>query len=78
MISKPIISVRALTKRFASTIALNQVDFDIRPGEVHALVGENGAGKSTLINLLAGELQPDTGEIYYRDEQIRIRGPHHA
>jgi len=78
VISKPIISVRALTKRFASTIALNQVDFDIRPGEVHALVGENGAGKSTLINLLAGELQPDTGEIYYRDEQIRIRGPHHA
>jgi len=78
VISKPIISVRALTKRFASTIALNQVDFDIRPGEVHALVGENGAGKSTLINLLAGELQPDTGEIYYRDEQIRIRDPHHA
>lgn len=78
MISKPIISVRALTKRFSSTTALSRVDFDIRPGEVHALVGENGAGKSTLINLLAGELQPDAGEIYYRDEQIRIRSPHHA
>jgi ribose transport system ATP-binding protein len=52
--SEPIIAVRALTKRFSSTVALNQVDFDIRVGEVHALVGENGAGKSTLINLLAG------------------------
>lgn len=78
MISQPIISVRSLTKRFASTLALNQVDFEIRAGEVHALVGENGAGKSTLINLLAGELQPDAGEIFYRGEPIRIRGPHHA
>ena len=78
MISKPIISVRSLTKRFASTLALNQVDFEIRAGEVHALVGENGAGKSTLINLLAGELQPDAGEIFYQGEPIRIRGPHHA
>jgi len=78
VISKPIISVRSLTKRFASTLALNQVDFEIRAGEVHALVGENGAGKSTLINLLAGELQPDAGEIFYQGEPIRIRSPHHA
>ncbi len=78
MSSEPIIAVRALTKRFSSTVALNQVDFDIRVGEVHALVGENGAGKSTLINLLAGELQPDAGEIFYRGKEIRIRNPHHA
>jgi ribose transport system ATP-binding protein len=76
--SEPIISVRALTKRFSSTLALSQVDFNIQAGEVHALVGENGAGKSTLINLLAGELQPDTGEIFYQGEKIRIRDPHHA
>jgi ribose transport system ATP-binding protein len=76
--SEPIISVRGLTKGFASTIALNQVDFDIQAGEVHALVGENGAGKSTLINLLAGELQPDAGEIFYQGEKTRIRDPHHA
>jgi ABC-type sugar transport system ATPase subunit len=75
---KPIISVRSLTKRFASVLALDRVDFDIEAGEVHALVGENGAGKSTLINLLAGELQPDTGEIFYQTEELRIRDPHHA
>ena len=78
MNSEPIISLRGLTKRFPSTVALSQVNFTIRSGEVHALVGENGAGKSTLINLLAGELQPDAGEIFYQGEKIRIRDPHHA
>jgi len=59
----PAISIRGLTKRFLSTLALDHVDLSIERGEIHALVGENGAGKSTLIKILAGLYQPDQGEI---------------
>lgn len=59
----PAISIRGLTKRFLSTLALDHVDLTIGRGEIHALVGENGAGKSTLIKILAGLYQPDEGEI---------------
>ena len=50
-------------KSFGPTVALDGVSFDVREGEVHALIGENGAGKSTLMNLIAGALQPDKGEM---------------
>ena len=53
----------AITRRFGRTLALDQVDFRAFPGEIHALVGENGAGKSTLINIFAGRLKPDRGEV---------------
>jgi ribose transport system ATP-binding protein len=59
----PAVSIRGLTKRFLSTLALDHVDLTIGRGEIHALVGENGAGKSTLIKTLAGLYQPDEGEI---------------
>lgn len=59
----PAISIRGLTKRFLSTLALDHVELTIERGEIHALVGENGAGKSTLIKTLAGLYQPDEGEI---------------
>jgi ABC-type sugar transport system ATPase subunit len=74
----PIIFARGISKRFGSTLALDRVDLILHPGEIHALLGENGAGKSTLINILAGELQPDAGEIFIRDEKVRLRDPHHA
>ncbi|MGC1512075.1 MAG: ABC transporter ATP-binding protein [Acidimicrobiales bacterium] len=61
--SPSIIEVRGLTKRFGDLVATGGVDFDVRPGEVHSLLGENGAGKSTLMKLLYGVYQPDAGEI---------------
>src|ERR1043166_10151479 len=64
--NQPILSFRGVTKRFGGTLAVDSVDLDIRPGEVHALLGANGAGKSTLIKLLAGVHEPDSGAIYLR------------
>src|SRR4051794_7273741 len=68
-----LLDVSELTKRFAATLALDHVDFDLRAGEVHMLLGENGAGKSTLIKILAGVFAPDSGVIRY---QGRVVSPH--
>ena len=56
-----------VTKRFAGTTALDEVDFTLQRGEIHALLGENGAGKSTLIRIVTGALRPDRGELRIRD-----------
>jgi ABC-type sugar transport system ATPase subunit len=66
----PIIFARGISKRFGNTLALKGVDLIVHSGEVHALLGENGAGKSTLINILAGELQPDSGDVFICGERI--------
>jgi ABC-type sugar transport system ATPase subunit len=64
-VSEPILSVRHLTKRFGGLTAVNDVSWDIRPGEVVALLGDNGAGKSTLIKCISGVHVPDEGEIRF-------------
>ncbi len=58
-----LLEMKGISKRFRGVHALKGVDFDLREGEVHALVGENGAGKSTLMKVLTGIHQPDSGEI---------------
>ena len=58
-----VVSMRGIVKRFPGVLANDQVDFDLRRGEIHALLGENGAGKSTLMNVIAGSLQPDQGTM---------------
>jgi ribose transport system ATP-binding protein len=71
----PIIQLRGITKRFPGVLALNKVDLSVEAGEIHAVIGENGAGKSTLMNILAGELQPDEGEIRFYGEPTKITSP---
>ena len=57
------LKMEGITKIYGQTRVLNQVDFDLRLGEVHALIGENGAGKSTLIKILSGAVKPEGGSI---------------
>src|SRR5260370_33974866 len=71
-------SAAAISKRFGRTIALDRVDFEARPAEIHALVGENGAGKTTLMNILAGALSPDAGETSLDGHRLRAGSPHAA
>lgn len=78
------VAMRGITKRFPGVIANDQVDFDVRKGEIHALLGENGAGKSTLMSALCGLYQPDEGVIYLAQpgngalERIHIDSPRTA
>lgn len=71
----PLLTMRGIAKRFGGTLALDGVDFDLRHGEIHALLGENGAGKTTLMNILRGLLVPTAGEIRLRDAPIHFGSP---
>ena len=75
---RPLLSVRDVRKSFGGVKALQGVTLDLRPGEVHALVGENGAGKSTLIKILSGSFAADTGEITFDGGPYRPAGPRDA
>jgi simple sugar transport system ATP-binding protein len=70
--------MRGITKRFSTVLANDQLDFDIYPGEVHALLGENGAGKSTLMKILYGFYQADSGQILFNGRRLEIRTPQDA
>ncbi len=73
--SQPILELAHITKTFPGVTALNDVRFDLLPGEIHALIGENGAGKSTLIKVITGVYQPDAGEIRVEGKPVQIHGP---
>jgi ribose transport system ATP-binding protein len=74
--SKLLIRMQGISKHFTGVSALDNVDFELRPGEVHALIGENGAGKSTLVKILAGAHQPDSGAIEVNGRLVNIHNPH--
>ena len=71
----PRLEMRGITKRYPGVIANDQISLDVRPGEIHALLGENGAGKSTLMNVLYGLASPDEGEVLIDGSPVEIRGP---
>jgi len=73
-----VVQMRSISKRFPGVIANDQVDFDLRKGEVHALLGENGAGKSTLMNVLAGLYRAESGSIFVQDKQVNFGSPREA
>jgi D-xylose transport system ATP-binding protein len=74
----PILELQGISKSFGSVQALDSVDFEVRAGEVMALVGDNGAGKSTLIKCVAGIHQSDEGTIRFEGEPVHIHGPKEA
>jgi ribose transport system ATP-binding protein len=74
----PLLELSGVSKKFPGVVALDNVDFDLRRGEVHVLFGENGAGKSTLINIIAGTFAPDVGSFQFQGENIDHLTPHSA
>jgi simple sugar transport system ATP-binding protein len=74
----PVVYMENIVKRFGQVSALDGVDFDVRPREIMALLGDNGAGKSTLIKTLTGIHTPTSGQIYFEGKPVKIRNPHDA
>ncbi|MFL6021057.1 MAG: ABC transporter ATP-binding protein [Gaiellaceae bacterium] len=74
----PVLELRGITKQFPGVLANDHIDFDLRRGEVHALLGENGAGKSTLMSILYGLYTADSGEILMNGDPVSISSPKHA
>ena len=73
-----LLTMRHIEKRFPGVLALNDVDFTLRRGEIHALMGENGAGKSTLIKILTGVYGMDSGEVTIEGQPVTIHSPQDA
>jgi ribose transport system ATP-binding protein len=73
--AEELLALRGVTKRFGGAVALDGVDFDLRAGEIHGLLGENGAGKSTLMKILSGVHTPDEGELILRGVPVRFGSP---
>src|ERR1700750_673765 len=78
MTETPLLQLSDITKTFGSVQALTDVDFEVNPGEVMALVGDNGAGKSTLVKCIAGTHTPDSGRILFAGREVHIHSPKDA
>lgn len=76
--TSPVLELRNITKAFPGVLANDHIDFTLKSGEIHALLGENGAGKTTLMNILYGLYEPDEGEILVRGDQVTINEPNDA
>ena len=72
MIGDVICKINGIVKEFPGTVALNNVSFDVKEGEIHAIVGENGAGKSTLMNILSGVYAPTAGTVTFRGKECHF------
>ncbi|HOS51215.1 MAG TPA: ATP-binding cassette domain-containing protein, partial [Bacillota bacterium] len=70
-----ILEMKGITKAFPGIVANSDVDFDLKKGEIHCLLGENGAGKSTLMKILYGLYKQDKGEVFYKGEPLVVNGP---
>jgi ABC-type sugar transport system ATPase subunit len=75
---QPILEAKGISKAFGHVQALDNVDFELYPAEVVALIGDNGAGKSTLVKILSGIYRKDSGQIYFEGRPIELRGPKDA
>ena len=78
MAHENVIEMREITKVFGEFVANDKINLELRKGEIHALLGENGAGKSTLMNMLAGLLEPTSGEIVVNDQVVKLDSPSKA
>ncbi|MDR2553319.1 MAG: ATP-binding cassette domain-containing protein, partial [Treponema sp.] len=70
------VEMKDITKRYGGTLALRGFSINIKPGEIHALIGENGAGKSTVVKILSGAAHKDSGAIFIDGEEVEINSPH--
>lgn len=77
-VDAPALEMRGITKRYPGVVANDGIDLDVKPGEIHALLGENGAGKTTLMNILYGLARPDEGEIHLDGDPVEIADPSDA
>jgi len=78
MEAPPVVEMRKIVKRFPGVLANENVDFDLRKSEIHALLGENGAGKSTLMNVLAGLYRQESGTILVKGRPVNFVSPRDA
>ena len=78
MAHENVIEMRDITKVFGEFVANDKINLHLRKGEIHALLGENGAGKSTLMNMLAGLLEPTSGEIVVNGQVVNLDSPSKA